>query len=222
MEKNKIEYELKQLKTTYVRRGFKQLILRNFYYVLMQFMPIGFTYKLDLDKIEYSPPEKGLKFESMTIQDLDVIFHDYKDEMNEYTYRDLLKKLKDPAYNGFIMKKDDKICGYCFINYGTTYPILKIKYVDEKHNGYLLNDYVFKKYRGQKIQQYDLYNRLQVLKKKKYKTATGLVALRNYPSWSNMEKFGFKKCVMCYHFRCRKWRSKDHFKIIKKNNQKNK
>jgi len=60
MKKRDVEFQIKELKITYFKRGFKQLILRIFYYVLIQFMPIGFTYKLELDKIAYIPSTKGL------------------------------------------------------------------------------------------------------------------------------------------------------------------
>jgi len=185
-------------------------------------MPIVFTYKLELDKIKYdkigfNPPIEGLTFDNMTIYDLNKIFHDYRDEINENTNKDLLTKFNDPTYNGFIIRRGDKICGYFFLNYGTTYPILKTKYVDERYNGYILSDYVFKKYRGRQIQQYAFYNRIQLLKKKNYKTATAVIAIHNYPSRRSIDKMGFKKCVMCYYFRCGKWiRSRDLFKIIEK------
>jgi len=215
MIKNLYNQVLNQIQTIYAERGFKHLLKRLFNYVLMQFIDIGYTYKLDLDKIEYIPPSKGLTFERMTIHNLDSIFRDHPDEINEQTYLDLLEKLKDSNFNGFNMKKDGEICGYCFINYGTTFPILKTQYVDERNNGYLCTDYVFKKYRIQKIQQYEIYNRLQKLKKKNYKTATGLVEKYNYPSRASIEKFGFKKCVICYFFRFGNLiRSKEHYKII--------
>lgn len=221
MKKKDIEYELKQLKITYINKGFKRLILRLFDYFLKRFMFIGYTYKLDLDKMVYIPPGGGLTFQGMTIPDLDLISQNYKDEINEKLYQDLFEKLNNPKFNGFIVKKDGKICNYCFIHYGTTYPILKNKYVDLECNGYLLNDYVFKKYRGQKIQEYDIYNRLKILKKKNYKTATGLIERYNYPSCASYEKFGFKKCVICYFFRFGKlMRSRDHFKIISRNDSK--
>ena len=215
MRKKKIENELTQLKTTYIKRGYKQLLIRLLDYFLMQFMAIGYTYKLDLNKIEYVPPMEGLTFETMSILELDSIFRDYKDEINEKSYQDFLEKLNNQTYDGFIMKKEGELCGYCFINYGTTYPILKDNYVDEKYNGYLLTDRVFKKYQNQKIHQYAIYNRLQVLKEKNYKTATALVKKYNYPSRASIEKFGFKKCVICYFFKFgKRMRSKDYFKII--------
>jgi hypothetical protein len=218
MYKKNFEYQIKQLKITYSKEGFKKLILNFFYILLNKFMPIGFTYKLDLDKLEYTPSPKGFTFKAMTTNDLKSIFHDYKDEIDENIHKDLLKKLNDPAYSGFIIKKEDKICGYCFLNYGTTYPILKNKFLDEKNNGHILNDYVFKNYRGQRIQQYAFYKRIQNLKQKNYKTATALIAIQNYPSRRSVEKMGFKKCVLCYHFRFGKWiRSRNLFKIIGKN-----
>ena len=216
MEKRIIKNEFLQLKKTYVKGGFKPLLERFFNYFLMQFVVIGYTYKLDLDKIQYVPPSRGLTFETMTIYHLDEIYHGYKDEMNERVYQDLLRKLKTPKFEGFIVKKDGEICDYCFINYKSSFPRMEFPYVDEKNNGYLLTDYVFNKFRNQKIQQYDIYSRLMVLKQKNFKTATGIVERYNYPSRSSIEKFGFKKCVIGFFFKCGNRRlSKDHFIVLK-------
>jgi len=96
---------LKEIRIIYIERGFKQLLMRLFNFVLKQFIDIGYTYKLDLDEIEYIPPSIKLKFEIITSHNLDSIFHDYPDEINQQTYFDLREKLKDSSYKGFIIKK---------------------------------------------------------------------------------------------------------------------
>jgi hypothetical protein len=205
-----IKNEFEQLKKTYLRKGLKPLLTRIFDYFLMQFIAIGFTYELDLDKIQYIPSNQDFIFENIDIHALDRIYDEYKSEINEKIYQDILKKIKNPIFEGFIVKKNGKICSYCFIKYEN------IKKIYEKNTGHLLTDYVFNKYRNQKIQQYGIYRRLMVLKQKNFKTATGVVERYNYPSRSSFEKFGFKKCSISYFFKFGNRRlSNDYFFVLK-------
>jgi ribosomal protein S18 acetylase RimI-like enzyme len=209
----------KQIRTTNTENGFRHLISRIYYFILRQFIDIGYTYKIYLDKIENIPPLKEFTFEVMNISDIDTIFHTYPKEINEQTYLELTGKLHDSNYDGYIIKKEREVCGFCFINYKISYPILKNQYVDNKFNGYLCYDYVFKKYRNQKIHQYEIYNRLQLLKKKNYRTATALVNKYNYPARRAYEKLGFKKCVMSYNFQFIRWmKSTMKYKILNNKN----
>jgi ribosomal protein S18 acetylase RimI-like enzyme len=215
MKKSEIQFLLNRIKINYTEKGFKRLLLYLFNFIIEQFIVITYIYKLELDKISYNPPDKGLTFEIIKVQDLDLIHLKHKEEDDENSYQQFLEKFKDPENNGFITKKDNEICGYFFIKYKNTYPVLKEDYVDINDNGYLSYEYVFKKYRGQKIQQFNINTRLQMLKEKNFKTATAIILKTNYPSIRSFEKFGFKKCVIFYFFRFGKWiRSKDHFKII--------
>ena len=217
MKKNKVAEETRILRKAYARGGMKLLLEQFLDFFLMQFIAIGYTYKIDLAKIQYMPQSRELTFEKMTIHHLNEIYRNYKAEVTEQVYKDLRWKLENPEFEGFILKKEDEICNYSFIKYGTTFPILENKYVDEKKNGYLLTDYVFKRFRGSKIQQYDILMRLMVLKEKKFKTATGVVERYNYPSRSSIEKFGFEKCVIGFHLTFGKKKiSSDYFKVINK------
>ena len=147
---------------------------------------------------------------------MDIMYSKYWGELDKKVYQDLLGKLKNPQYDGFIIRKDNEICGYFFLNYNNTEPKLNIKYIDMKYNGYLTTDYVFKKYRGENLQEYEIYKRLEILKQRNYKTATSLLHKTNYPSINSYKKFGFKKYVICYYFRFGKYmESKINYKFKK-------
>lgn len=215
MKKSDIQFLLNRIKINYTEKGFKRLLLYLFNFMIEQFIVIVYIYKLELDQIEYIPSDKGLTFVVMKVQDLDLIHLKHQEEDDENSYQKFLEKFKDPENNGFITKKDNEICGYFFMKFKNTYPILKENYVDINDNGYLSYEYVFKKYRGQKIQQFNINNRLQMLKEKKFKTATAIILKDNYASIRSFEKFGFKKCAILYYFKFgRRIRSKDHVKII--------
>lgn len=217
MKKLDIEQKILQWKKTYYKKGYTTLLLNFFNTFLMKFCAIGYTYRLELNKIEFVFPDNGLQFDTMNNNDLNLIFKEYKEEMNNKDYQELSEKINNSKFGGFVVKKDKEICGYFFVKYRSTYPILKHQYVDNEYNGYLLNEYVFKKYRDQKIQQFGIYNILQLLREKKFKTATTLVSKYNYAARATNEKFGFKKCVICYFFYLGKWMKSDtFFKIMKK------
>jgi hypothetical protein len=215
MVQNKHQDFLLNIKTIYANQGIKQFFIHLVHTVFKQFVAIGYTYRIDLDEIKLVPSNKGLTTQIMTLRDLDLIYLMFKDELNENLYKDFSEKLKDSRFEGFIVKRNDEICGYYFINYKNTDPVLKEKYVDLEKNGYLLTQYVFQKYRGQKIQQFFLYDQLKLLKNKNFRTATIMVSKYNYSSVRSIEKIGFKKCVRLCFFRFNGlFRSRVYFKVL--------
>jgi ribosomal protein S18 acetylase RimI-like enzyme len=216
MKKSKIQFLLDRIKKIYKEKGFRIFLNYLFNFLVEQFIVIAFTYKIELDKTDFIPLTKGLTFKMMKINDIDLIHSKYREESDEKAFQKFLEKFKDPENNGFIIEKNNEICGYSFIKYNTTYPVLKEKYIDINLNGYLSYDYVFTKYRGQKIQQFSIYNRLQILKEKNFKTATVLIEKNNYSSVKSYENFGFQKCVRLHFFRINGLKSKKVFKIISK------
>jgi len=216
MTKDTNNHLLDRIKLIYTERGFKQFFITILNYIPEQFIYIEYVYKLDLNRINYIPPYKGLEFKVMSVNDLEYIFNNYREELGKKIYQNLLEKLKNPQYNGFIIRKDNEICGYFFLSYKNTEPNLDIEYVNTKYNGYLSRDHVFKKYRGNKIHQYAIYKRLEILKQKNYRTATVLIHKNNYPSITSYKKFGFKNIGIVYYFHFRKWmKSKINYKSKK-------
>lgn len=211
-----IKTALDQIKTINTTRGFKQAFITILDLIQEQFISIGYGYKVDLDEITYIPAQKELKSKHISIKDLDIMLSKYEDELDKKIYQDLLDKINNPRYDGFIIEKDNDICGYFFLTYKYNEPDLDIKYVDTNNNGYLNRDYVFKKYRGKNLQEYEIYKRLEILKQKKYKTATSLLHKTNYSSINSYKKFGFKRYITCYSFRFGKlMESKLNYKIKK-------
>jgi hypothetical protein len=211
---NQIKIALGQIKTINTTRGVKRAFITTIDHILEQFIPMGYGFKLDLDELNYSPPHKNLEFKRMSIKDLDIILGTYTGEIGNRVQQDLYEKLKNPQCDGFIVKKDNEIYGYCFLNYKFNKPNLNNKYIDTKYNGYLNTDFVFKKYRGENLQEYQIYKRLETLKQKNYKTATCLLHKTNYPSIITYKKFGFKQYVICSYFQFGKYiKSNIHYKF---------
>ena len=134
----------------------------------------------------------------MNKQDLNILKKNYESEIDESKYWDILSNLNNPKVDGFIVKKNNDICGYFFLAFGKSESEVEKKYLNVEKNGYIFNDYVFERFRGQKIHQYSIFKRLMILKEKKYKTATSIIEHNNIASIKSYEKFGFQR----YLFKC--------------------
>lgn len=205
MKKNFNNKTMNRINELYSEQGFKKTLITILDFIFDQFISIGYGYKLNLNELNYHPSVEGFNFKSISIKNLNDIFNNPSKEISMEEYQELLNKLKNPQYNGFIIQKQNDICGYFFLGYKKNEPNIKSDTINQKYNGYICNDYIFKKYRGKKLQQFAYHERLEILKSKNYKTATCLIHRNNYPSIATTKKFGFKKYITCYYFRFGPW-----------------
>jgi len=215
MQKN-IKLKFKRLYDLNNHKGYINFLKILFNHIFDQIIAIGYIYKMNLSDIKYVPENKKFEFRIMNRSDLDIIKTNYQNEFNEKEYFDVLSKLNKSKVDCFLVKKDENICGYFSLAYGRSESELEKKYLNVEKNGYIFGDYVFDKYRGKKIQQFSAYQRLCLLKEKKYETVTCNIKRNNIPSIKTYEKLGFQKYLIKYHFKFGDFmKSKDHYKIIK-------
>lgn len=205
---------LNKIVCVYREQGFGKLIRKILSSIKARVFVIAYVYKLDLDNFSFTLPDyTGFSFAEMTMEDLDRMHSIYGSEFGKGSYEDLKPKLADPLCRGYLVKnKNGDICGYGFMRYKGSKPSCEIKYVNLNENGYLSRDRIFKKYRGKGLQQYLIYNRLQILINQNYKTATTYITRANYASKHSCEKLGFKKCLKIIHLRPI---DRKYFKVIK-------
>ncbi len=196
-----IQLRYKQLSNLNKKRGSKNILKRFINRLQDQFIAIGYIYKTDIGEIREFQGETAYEFIKINESDLDIMKKNYAKEFDEKKRLDLLSKIKTQNTDGFIVKKDGNICGYFFLSYGRSNSDVEKKYIDMNKNGYIFNDYVFEKYRGNKIQQYSIYKRLGILKEKQFKTATSAIEYDNLPSIKSYEKYDFKRYLVKLYFR---------------------
>jgi|WetSurMetagenome_2_1015567.scaffolds.fasta_scaffold113977_2 hypothetical protein len=197
-------------------KGIKNFIKMIVNYIVIQFIAIGFVYKVELSNIAFSPETKNFEFRLFNEQDIKIIQKNYEKEFDKNKYLKFLTELNTQKIDSYIVKNGNDICGYFFLAYGKSESEIEKKYFNVEKNGYLFNDYVFEKYRGKKIHQFSIYRRLMILKEKKYDTATCLIQHDNIFSIRAYEKFGFQRYLMKYFFRFRNLiRSREYYKLIK-------
>ena len=212
-----IKLKFERLYSLHNRKGFKNLLKIITNHIFEQLIAIGYIYKVELSNLNYIPENKNFEFRIINEFDLNIMQINYREEFNEKIYSDFLSKLNMPTVDGFILKKGNDICGYFFLAYGKSESEVEKQYFNVKKNGYLFNDYVFKKHRGEKIQQYGIYKRLMLLNEKKYKTATCIIEHDNIQSIKSYEKFGFQRYLVKLHFRFGNYiRSREIIKPYKK------
>lgn len=104
--------------------------------------------------------------------------------------------MKEPNTEGYVLTINDEICGCCLLQFKKTKPMDNKELFVVENNGYLTRDYVFIKHRGNNLQQLMILKRIEILKQKKYKTATSYISFGNIASQHTYRKCSFKKCMM--------------------------
>jgi len=185
--------------------GFRKTIIKAVVVALNFFISFRIVYKLDLCKFNKSKVENNYyNFFSISLSELRSLYSENKDEITKKRYSSLKKIIESPSSVCYIAKDGPgNICGYGCLALGRekhSKTFNRIKGLKIDKNGYFFRDYTFKNFRNIGVQKYLVKKRLELLKYKKYETATARIAIGNIASEKTYKRFGFNKELLEIHF----------------------
>lgn len=158
---------------------------------------------LDEDQLKYTInpqelknsqyPFGDVKFYIATLEDINEMRQQYRNEFSEYKYNLYKKRINEDNKIIVVSKINKEICGYFNIALTDTYEsgIDKIVKVNE-NEAYFFDDYVFKRFRGKSIQKMSVLYRLNIINGFGRNVAYVNIYSNNKASRISYEKLGFK------------------------------
>jgi L-amino acid N-acyltransferase YncA len=166
-----------------------------------KFITISYGYKLIL---EHSLPNincyKSFSLCRMTIEDLELIYRLYPEEISSKKYQILKKRIIDinkKEVIPYVVKDDDNnIYGYYHLSFTNTFDSTINTFVQvDKNSAYLFDDYTFREFRGMGSHSYSILSRLEQARELGYKNAIVNILKGNKFSEKSYSKFGFKRYI---------------------------
>ncbi|WP_338597531.1 hypothetical protein [Clostridium baratii] len=161
--------------------------------LINKFVIKEYLYKAEL-KEKIILDNKSISLNTTTYKDIDYIKEYYSNEISDDKLKILKKRIDEEKVDLFSIKLNDVIVGYCSLSYKKMKEnSIKNDILVNENQVYLFDDYIFKKYRGNRLHFYSIVIRLNYAIKNRKKEALVCVYSWNKSSYYNYEKIGFKK-----------------------------
>lgn len=159
------------------------------------------SYKLEVDKFTMPPNSRSeFALSLMNAEDLNHLRCNRSSEFSEYKYKVLKNRIKDRQKKVYVVKYKGDISGYFCVAFEDTYESGIKGYITVDNKAYyLFDDYVFMQYRGKRIHEFSVLERIKESNNDEKKYALVVIYRNNKKSRYTYERLGFKRSASYYY-----------------------